>query len=437
MNRKGFAPVLVLVIITGIVALGGLFYFVHKEHAPTVSRDQSIHSPSSTPTPSSTITTSSLAVVEKEPSISLSPINNFHGEGVIPGTNTIDGTTFIALPVYDIGETYNNRLQIQDPTDGYLDYHLYESLYRFEDFKFVNHFGSNGYQVDIYKGSDLVAKAPGQSHEYGAISIKTFSYGDRDYFVIGGAGNCGNGGCNFIYTLYSYGNGTSTAPIKIWENNWGWGHGGATPFGSEHGGDLALVVAYQGGLVLFSADQPAVRIDVNGKIVGHVTQNASTTIEDILTVAFSSDRFVRGEYHTNLPNGIVLVNSQGKRTGKDPLSGVFYHEIQGTSYGEVGISPTNQSGELFTANTLPSGHYDLYIIGGKDGQYFLDTSYDGGAIQEFKGTIQSGAMAVFSQDYNANNVASSTLLFKGVVSSSTGITARPPHNLPLPLIPGL
>jgi hypothetical protein len=31
------------------------------------------------------------------------------------------------------------------------------------------------------------------------------------------------------------------------------------------------------------------------------------------------------EYHVNLPNGIMLVDSEGRRTGKDPATGTIPH----------------------------------------------------------------------------------------------------------------
>ena len=51
-------------------------------------------------------------------------------------------------------------------------------------------------------------------------------------------------------------------------------------------------------------------------------------------------------YAINLPNALMLVDSQGRRTGKDPATGILYHEIPGTAYEEDSLSPHNGSGEL-------------------------------------------------------------------------------------------
>ncbi|HUC01276.1 MAG TPA: hypothetical protein VMA75_00005, partial [Candidatus Paceibacterota bacterium] len=40
-----------------------------------------------------------------------------------------------------------------------------------------------------------------------------------------------------------------------------------------------------------------------------------------------------GQYDINLPNGLILVDSQGRRTGEDPITGTLYNEIPNTAYG--------------------------------------------------------------------------------------------------------
>jgi len=115
----------------------------------------------------------------------------------------------------------------------------------------------------------------------------------------------------------------------------------------------------------------------------------------------------------------MLVDSQGRRTGKDPITGVFYHEIPGTGYGE-----DNGSGELATLG-LPAGQYKLYVLGGENGSFWVEGYHSGSAT----GTIEIGAMETYILNLPLNTT--STLTFAGSVSSTASITAAPPHNLPL------
>ena len=64
-------------------------------------------------------------------------------------------------------------------------------------------------------------------------------------------------------------------------------------------------------------------------------------------------------YAINLPNALMLVDSQGRRTGKDPATGILYHEFPGTAYEEDSLSPHNGSGEL-TFSALEWRIDDIY-----------------------------------------------------------------------------
>jgi hypothetical protein len=174
-----------------------------------------------------------------------------------------------------VGQTYNNLKEITEG-DGVIDYHKYESRYRFEDFAFINH----DREVGIYKGGHLVGAAPGQSVEYGQLSIRTFSFYDRDYFVIRSAVNCGNGGCEDLSYICTYANGTSTPPFKLWDNSWGWGHGGAKPYGSEDGGMLDFAIAFSDSIFLIpKGDFPIIQLGQNGKLLRSITVRTSTLAE--------------------------------------------------------------------------------------------------------------------------------------------------------------
>jgi len=141
-----------------------------------------------------------------------------------------------------------------------------------------------------------------------------------------------------------------------------------------------------------------------------------------------------GEYHAGLPNGMILVDAQGRRTGENPITGVMYDEIPGTSYIEVGTPPTNGAGELFTTN-LPDGQYTLYVIGEETGPYWLDLEHSGQKYEHFSGTIQAGTMVAYVQNYSSANIASSTFSYEGISSSTASITTAPPNNLPPPPAP--
>jgi hypothetical protein len=139
-------------------------------------------------------------------------------------------------------------------------------------------------------------------------------------------------------------------------------------------------------------------------------------------------------YAIDLPNALMLIDSQGRRTGKDPVTDVSYHEVPGTTYFEEG-----HSGQLHFSDP-PIGQYTLYVLGGQTGQYNLDSWVDDGGPnpprpQRISGDIRVGSMVAYWQNYNPANVVSSTLSFKEVVSSTASITSAPPHNLPLPPAP--
>ena len=145
------------------------------------------------------------------------------------------------------------------------------------------------------------------------------------------------------------------------------------------------------------------------------------------------------EYHVNLPNGIMIVDSQGRRTGKNPITGLIYREIPGTSYNEDGLSPTNRVGEVYVSGATDN-LYSLYILGGGDGPYWVTADFDdwpNGKLssQVLRGNVQGGYMVAYEQKYNLVNLVSSTISYKESYSSTASITSELRHNLPLPLIP--
>jgi hypothetical protein len=162
------------------------------------------------------------------------------------------------------------------------------------------------------------------------------------------------------------------------------------------------------------------------------TNTTTTSSQNATTSQSTSSTYppIWGEYHVNLPNALILVDSQGRRTGEDPITGTVYREIPGTNYGEVGSPSTNGAGELFTSN-LPSGEYTLYVLGDQTGSYWLDASHYDQSGQIFRGTIQKGSMIAYVQNYNTDDIGSSTFIASSTSSSTASITSAPPDNLPV------
>ena len=163
------------------------------------------------------------------------------------------------------------------------------------------------------------------------------------------------------------------------------------------------------------------------------TQVASSVVPTVPSTP-STQTNVWGEYHVNLPDALMLVDAQGRRTGEDPATGVVYSEIPGASYIVIGPGSGAGAGELFTSN-LPDGHYTLYVLGGETGNYWLDATHYGQQAQHFSGPIESGSMVAYAQDYKVAGLASSTFSLAGTASSTGSITSAPPNNLPPPPVP--
>ena len=168
---------------------------------------------------------------------------------------------------------------------------------------------------------------------------------------------------------------------------------------------------------------------------GLATNTQPTSTSQPTTSTLPRQTPVWGEYHVNAPNALMLVDAQGRRTGKDPTTRTLYREIAGTSYGEEYIGTNHGVGELFTSD-LPNGHYTLYVLGGQTGSYWLDASHYGQQDQTFRGNIQAGSMIAYVQNYDMANLASSTFLFSSTTSSTASITSVLPNNLPPPPVPG-
>lgn len=178
---------------------------------------------------------------------------------------------------------------------------------------------------------------------------------------------------------------------------------------------LVAVAIIIGFTVFYRA--PGVNSNLHVNQTSTVAKNvSSTTIENIASTT-TAQRTPSYEFHVNLPNSLMLVDPQGRRTGKDPATGIFYHEIPGTGYGE-----DNGSGELATLG-LSAGQYKLYVLGGGNGSYWIEGS------ENATGTIQVGTMRIYILNLPSNGTSS--MIFVGSVSSTVSVTAAVPNNLPL------
>jgi len=136
-----------------------------------------------------------------------------------------------------------------------------------------------------------------------------------------------------------------------------------------------------------------------------------------------------GEYHVNAPNGLLLVDPQGRRTGYDPNTNVAYHEIPNTEFS--GGQGSNQ----IIISSIPNGGYYLYVLGHQVPGYFLDIWTNYAVSQRFRGDISSGSAIIYLQNYDAANLVSSTFSLEGISSSTASVTSAPPNNLPPPSVP--
>lgn len=109
------------------------------------------------------------------------------------------------------------------------------------------------------------------------------------------------------------------------------------------------------------------------------------------------------------PAELLVTDPQGRKLGKDPITGILYDEIPGGSYGSEGIGNADSEVPVTvhqTKNiwiTQPEiGNYSIKVIGAGAGDYTLQSLiYDSQSephSQTFTGSIQSNLVI----DYNAN-----------------------------------
>jgi len=114
------------------------------------------------------------------------------------------------------------------------------------------------------------------------------------------------------------------------------------------------------------------------------------------------------QYSIALPDGLLLTDASGRRTGEDPVTGAMYNEIPDASYVEQ-----QHSWQLHFPQPV-AGRYTIQIIGKHNGQYGLETDiFDGQnslPTPRYSGSIKIGQVITYAQNYDPNNLASSTVV---------------------------
>jgi hypothetical protein len=155
-------------------------------------------------------------------------------------------------------------------------------------------------------------------------------------------------------------------------------------------------------------------------------QNNPTSTPEMTSLSY--------EIHINLPNTLMLVDSQGRRAGENPKTDTVFREIPGAS----GFGEDGKSGEMDFSYPLGTP-FTLYVLAGQTGVYDLDLWMTNLGVQtppqRISGNIQAGSMIAYVPEYDSADPASSTIIFQSVVSSTASITTAPPDNLPPPPVP--
>lgn len=106
------------------------------------------------------------------------------------------------------------------------------------------------------------------------------------------------------------------------------------------------------------------------------------------------------------PAELLLIDSEGRRTGFDPLSGVSYNEIPGIIYSREEME-NEDTGEIidvykYFENVDPTIKYELRVIGTGDGTYHLWVDTDQKAYKEIQSSILPNIIHNYEIQYNGN-----------------------------------
>jgi hypothetical protein len=194
---------------------------------------------------------------------------------------------------------------------------------------------------------------------------------------------------------------------------------------------IAVIIIVLVAIIAWWLTRPSSSPSVPSITPINTTSTSQTTTTSQSTV--SSSLAIWGQYDINAPDALMLVDSQGRRTGENPITGVFYREIPNTAY-SIGASASGHPVGELTFSNLSSGQYTLYVLGGVTGPYGVGIGNNYGQ-QSFQGDIQAGTMIAYVQNYDPANLASSVFVASGTVSSTASITTAPPNNWTPPPVP--
>lgn len=172
---------------------------------------------------------------------------------------------------------------------------------------------------------------------------------------------------------------------------------------------FAIVVA---GLVVWSFaanDSASVKQAESNAHPTSTTVSAPTSTPSSLSDLFNV-------YSVANPDGLLMTDSSGRRTGQDPRTGAVYQEIPNTTY------VPQPHGIQLTFTNPPAGIYTIQIVGNHTGQYKFGVSINNGAQQAqmptYSGSIQPGQIVTYAENYDPSNWASSTLVLENTASSN-------------------
>lgn len=137
---------------------------------------------------------------------------------------------------------------------------------------------------------------------------------------------------------------------------------------------------------------------------------------DGLRLFYPSDGIAESSISLTLgsPAELLIIDSLGRRLGKDPVSGNVYNEIPNGSYITDAmddpfsdlIAESHESKSIYIGNPAPGG-YDIRVIGIGLGQYSLDSlAYDNNGVsysQSFLGTTNNGIQVEYNLNFTPDN----------------------------------
>jgi hypothetical protein len=167
---------------------------------------------------------------------------------------------------------------------------------------------------------------------------------------------------------------------------------------------IAASVVVVGGLAILNRNSATPR---------SVANSSSTSISQTSTPLVPARGRIYIQYFVKVPDTIMVIDANGKRTGQDAKTGIIYTEIPNSYYTE------QPEADLVIYDPLIE-KYVVNIEGRHTGAYSVDLDlFDGyGSLPGYPGsmngpistgTIRAGQTITYIQNYDSNNLISSTL----------------------------